>query len=325
MRIDPERLIRLAVLIQHGSFKRAAEQLCVTQPALSQSIAQIEKEIGAKLIERTSHGVEPTIYGHVLYEHAKAIDRELAHAARRIQELTFGHKNGLSIGATSGGAATLVSLALCRILGSYPAINIRVVEELSVNALLAQLHDRSLDIVICQKPVKLEPSSTRAIPLIQVSRVACVRSGHPLSGDVSLKDLSTYPFVCPEEEMGSLFGFTQIFSTVGLKLPELLLSNSIHVAKEIVLNSDAFALFSDISVLTEKKEGGLRTIQLETPTQYWMNLLIRSEQAGTAVICNFVREILSVCRHLDIAVHPDAVDFQRLAPDSFTPRPPRLK
>ena len=113
MRIDPQRLIRLAVLIQHGSFSRAAEHLGLTQPALSQSIAQIEKEVGVKLIERTPHGVEPTLYGQVLYEHAKSIDRELALAAQHIGELAFGHKGALRIGATVGGAASFVALAVC--------------------------------------------------------------------------------------------------------------------------------------------------------------------------------------------------------------------
>ena len=121
MRIDPQRLIRLAVLIQHGSFSRAADHLGLTQPALSQSIAQIEKEVGVKLIERTPHGVEPTIYGQVLYEHAKSIDRELAQAAQQIQELAFGQKGALRVGAMVGGAASLSALAVCKLQKRVPA------------------------------------------------------------------------------------------------------------------------------------------------------------------------------------------------------------
>ena len=63
--------------------------------------------------------------------------------------------------------------------------------------------------------------------------------------------------------MGLVFGFRQIFSTIGIELPEILVVNSVYLAKEIVLNSDAFALLSDISVLAERRLGLLKTVELE--------------------------------------------------------------
>src|SRR5579883_2809561 len=312
MRIDPQRMIRLAVLIQHGSFRKAADHLGLTQPALSQSIAQIEKEVGVKLIERTPHGIEPTIYGQVLYEHAKSIDRELAQAAQHIQELAFGHRGALKIGATVGGGPMIVEKAVCRLQDSRPGIDIRINAESSIMSLLTQLHDRTIDMLICQRPQELELKGTRAFSLFRAKRVACVRAGHPLTGNVTLRDLSTYPFVSPQEEMGLLFGFRQIFATIGLDLPEVLISNSIYVAKEIVLNSDAFALFSDLSVLNERRLGLLKLIELEIPTQYWMHLILREEQAPTDLMKSFVTEILAVCKELDIDAHADAAKFLNL-------------
>lgn len=312
MRIDPQRLIRLAVLIEHGSFGRAADHLGLTQPALSQSIAQIEKEVGVKLIERTSHGVEPTVYGRVLYDHAKLIDRELVQAALHIQELAFGRKGTLAIGATVGGAASLVALALCKLQGLRGGIDIRVNEEASIKTLLTQLHDRTVDMLICQRPLEVGLKGTRALPLFKAKRVACMRADHPLTGNITLKDLCTYPFVCPPEEMGSLFGFRQIFANAGLQLPEVLVSNSIYVAKEIVLNSDAFALFSDLSVLNERRLGLLKVAELDVPTHYWMQLIVRSEHTPTDQMKRFVAELLTLCKELHIDVHADAANFRHL-------------
>jgi DNA-binding transcriptional LysR family regulator len=305
MRIDPQRLIRLAVLIQHGSFSRAADHLGVTQPALSQSIAQIEKEVGVKLIERTPHGIEPTIYGQVLYERAKSIDRELAQAAQQVQELAFGHRGALRVGTSVGGASSLVALAVCRLQNSRPGADTRIIEEFSIKPLLAQLHDRTVDLLICQRPDEVQLKGTRALSLLRAERKACVRAGHPLAGDISLHDLSTYPFVCPQEEMGLLFGFRQIFSTIGIQLPEVLVVNSIYVAKEIVLNSDSFGLFSDLSVLNEQRTGTLRLIDLAIQTQYWMQLILRAEQTPTELMLCFITELTAVCKDLDFAVHAD--------------------
>ena len=312
MRIDPQRMIRLAVLIEHGSFGRAADHLGLTQPALSQSIAQIEKEVGIKLIERTSHGVEPTLYGRVLYEHAKSIDRELVQAAQHIQELAFGRKGALAIGATVGGAASLVALSLCRLQQLRAGIDIRISEETSIKALVTQLHDRSVDVLVCQRPREVDLKGTRCLPLFKATRVACVRAEHPLTGKITLKDLCTYPFVCPPEEMGLLFGFRQIFATAGLELPEVLICNSIYIAKEIVLNSDAFALFSDLSVLNERRLGSLRVADLEAPTHYWMQLIVRTEHTPTDHMKRFVRELLHLCEVLHIDTHADAQSFQHL-------------
>jgi DNA-binding transcriptional LysR family regulator len=305
MRIDPQRLIRLAVLIQHGSFSRAAEHLGLTQPALSQSIAQIEKEVGVKLIERTPHGVEPTVYGQVLYEHAKSIDRELALAAQHVGELAFGHKGALRIGATVGGAASLVALAICKLQASRAGIDTRIIEEFSIGALLTQLHDRRLDVLVCPRPRELDLKGTTSTPLLLAKRLACVRAEHPLSGDVSLRELSTFPFVCPEEELGLLFGFRQIFGTIGVDLPEVLVVNSVYLAKELVLNSDSFGLFSDVSIINERRLGLVKPIELETPTSYWMQLILRAEQPRTEPIAGFIAEMIKVCSERGIEVHPD--------------------
>ena len=318
MRVDPQRLIRLAVLIEHGNFGRAANHLGITQPALSQSIAQIEKEVGVKLIERTPHGLEPTMYGQVLYQHAKSIDRELAQAAQHVQELALGHRDALAIGANVGGASSLAAMAICKLQARGPRFEVRIIAEEMIKPLLMHLHDHTIDLLICQQPHELELKGTRAFPLFRARRVACVRAGHPLTGNVTLHELATFPFICPHDETGQLLGLRQIFSSIGLDLPEILVANSINVAKEIVLNSDSFALFSDLSVLNEQRTGSLKLIELEMPTQYWMQMILRAEQAPTKLMKSFVTEILVVCKELKIDVHPDAAGFRNL------PSPPPI-
>ena len=312
MRIDPLRLIRLAVLVRHGGFRRAAEHLGLTQPALSQSIAQIEKEVGVKLIERTPHGIKPTIYGQVLCEHAKAVDREITQAEQHIRELVSGHRGSLAVGVTGGAAASLVAMTVCRMLEGAPGTGTRVVEETTVKPLLAALHNRVLDMLVCQRPLEFELQGTRSFSLFRARRLACVRSDHPLPDPISIEGLTGFPFVCPQDEVGTLLGFRQIFHAAGLEVPDLLVSNSIHVAKEIVLNSDAFGLFSDLSVLGERRLGLLRAAELEPGTRYWMQLIVRDDFSPGDLARLFVREIGQVCGTLGLEAHADLDRFRRL-------------
>jgi DNA-binding transcriptional LysR family regulator len=324
MRIDPRRLMRLAVLINQGSFRKAADELNVTQPALSQSIAQLELEVGVKLIERTPHGVEPTIYGEAMYAHAKAIDWELAQAWQRIRELTAGNKGALTVGAAIGAAIYMVAQAICRMQVSQAGIsNTRVIEEPSTAALLRQLHDRSLDLVICQTLTEFELKGARSTPLFRSKRLACVRAGHPLGAAPPLKDLLAYPFACPLEEMGLLSGIRNALSIIGLEMPKnnIVVGNSIAVGKEVVRNSDAFAIFSDLSVWRELQSGELVGTPLPEEADQWYNLVTRPEYVGTAATKSFLQAVSDTCDEWGVDVHPDARRLERRIPRAPSTRP----
>jgi DNA-binding transcriptional LysR family regulator len=316
MRVDPQRLMRLAVLINQGNFRKAAGELGVTQPALSQSIAQLELEVGVRLIERTPHGIEPTIYGEALYTHAKAIDWELAQAEQRIRELTEGNKGALTVGAAIGAAIEMVAQAICRLVVSDPGISTRVIAEPSSGALLRQLHDRSLDLVICQTLPDFELKGARSTPLFRSKRIACVRAGHPLGPAPPLEDLIAYPFACPVDEMGVLSGIRNALSIVGLDMPKnnVVVGNSISVGKEVVRHSDAFAIFSDLSVWRELEAGELIAIPLPDEAGQWYNLVTRSEYVGTAAAKTFLQGVFDVCADWKVEVHPDARRLERRIP-----------
>ena len=64
--IDPKKLVYFAAVIEHGSFRKAAAVLNVTQPALSTSMSRLEAELGIKLVERGPKGVVLTAVGDLL-------------------------------------------------------------------------------------------------------------------------------------------------------------------------------------------------------------------------------------------------------------------
>ena len=61
--MDPRKLLYLASVIEHGSLKRAAKHLLISQPALSASMDRLEESVGGKLLERGPTGITPTVLG----------------------------------------------------------------------------------------------------------------------------------------------------------------------------------------------------------------------------------------------------------------------
>src|SRR6266853_1683200 len=74
----------LSAVIQRGSMAKAAAQLGVTQSAVSQVIADLEYALGVRLLDRSSRGVEATIYGSILLRRSSAAFDELRHGIQEI-------------------------------------------------------------------------------------------------------------------------------------------------------------------------------------------------------------------------------------------------
>src|SRR5262245_42118812 len=78
----------LMAVVQAGSMRKATAVLNTTQSAISRSIADLEQTIGARLLDRSSHGIEPTRYGQALLKRGVAVFDELKQGVREIEFLS---------------------------------------------------------------------------------------------------------------------------------------------------------------------------------------------------------------------------------------------
>ena len=122
-------------VVEAGSFSAAARRLNVGQPAVSKSIAQLEERVGARLLLRSTRGLNTTDAGQRFYEHAKvAIDEaeEAEHAARQSSESLSGR---LRVSAAVTFARLHILPALKGFLDEHPQLEIDIV-----------LDDRNIDL-----------------------------------------------------------------------------------------------------------------------------------------------------------------------------------
>ncbi|MEU1825692.1 transcriptional regulator CynR [Streptomyces abikoensis] len=127
--LELRHLRYLLAVAEHGNFTRAAEELHISQPTLSQQIKQLERTVGVQLLDRTGRTVRPTDAGQVYVEHARRALRDLAAAERAVhdvQDLSRGH---LRLAVTPTFTAYLVGPVVAELHARHPGITLTVTEE----------------------------------------------------------------------------------------------------------------------------------------------------------------------------------------------------
>ena len=176
-----------------GSFSAAADALGLTQSAVSQHVAALEREAGLPLVERGTRPTELTEAGRVLVRHGTAIAARLDDAEQELGELA-GHRSGrLRFGSFPTALTTFVPMALARLRHEHPAVVLSVVDD-HMQGLLPRLADGTLDLAVVFDH-EILPGGTpvlHRVPLFDDTYRAVLPAGHRLTvrRSVGLPDLA---------------------------------------------------------------------------------------------------------------------------------------
>ena len=140
----------LMAVVQAGSMNKAAAVLNMTQPAVSRSIAELERTVGVSLLDRNARGVEPTAYGRALLNGGTVVFDDLRQALRNIEFLADPTAGEVRIGCSSILATSFVSAVIERLLQRYPKIAFHLVIG-RIEVLHRELSERNVDVVIAQR------------------------------------------------------------------------------------------------------------------------------------------------------------------------------
>lgn len=118
-------------IVELSSFSKAAQDLFIAQPALSNQISNLEKELNTQLLSRSVRGVAPTEAGKTLYRHAQAIIRQIDHLKHEVENESTNPKGSVSIGIPTSVSNVLASPLIAATQKRYPEIKLQIVESLS--------------------------------------------------------------------------------------------------------------------------------------------------------------------------------------------------
>jgi DNA-binding transcriptional LysR family regulator len=184
----------LVAAVEDGSLRSAARRIQLSQPALTKMVRELEQELGAPLLTRTTQGVSPTPQGQILYERAKKVSKELGSAVDEISQLSGRMRGDLSIGAVPLAVMLLIPEALRTFSREFPEINLRISEELYFEQ-LERLRRGDVQVAVGGIPKGLASGEFVIEPLIETTMVVVVRKGSALQKVKSLKNLADAKWV----------------------------------------------------------------------------------------------------------------------------------
>jgi DNA-binding transcriptional LysR family regulator len=126
--LDVRRIRVLQEVVARGSFSAAAEALHLSQSAVSQQIAVLEREVGVPLLQRTSDGPKLTAAGDALMEHGDAVLCRLEEAERELAQIAGLEGGRLRLASFSTASATLMTHALALFRQRFPKVELEFTE-----------------------------------------------------------------------------------------------------------------------------------------------------------------------------------------------------
>lgn len=236
------QLRQFIAAVDAGSVRAGARRAGVSQPAMTKSLQQLERDLGVRLLLRGARGVELTREGRTFLARARVIDAELRHAHDELDALRGGIAGG-SVDFGIGPALYLaVPQAMAHFRGRFPETHVRIVEGVRT-ALIGPLREETLDFIVVQDPGGPREPGLKVRPLLRPELVVAGRRGHPLAHARSLRELAGASWLVfnPPGSGGML---DVAFRSAGLAPPRArVLCESFATALALVSQSDLLGLF----------------------------------------------------------------------------------
>jgi DNA-binding transcriptional LysR family regulator len=198
--LDVRRIRVLQEVVTRGSFSAAAESLHLSQSAVSQQIATLEREVGVPLLQRTSEGPKLTAAGEALMDHGDAVLCRLEEAERELAQIAGLEGGRLRLASFPTASATLMTRALSLFRQRFPKIELQFSEDEPEDAfpgLKSGEYDLTVVFDYPEFPLDFARDVDPELIYEEPMRVA-LPPGHPLAAakSVRIEDLADEDWLC---------------------------------------------------------------------------------------------------------------------------------
>lgn len=172
----------MIAVAEHGHMTRAAEELGVTQPALSAALRKLEEELGTELFHRTGHGVEPTEAGKVFIEHARITLRAASQTTEAVRSLVGLETGSIRVGAGATATGYLLPGAIQAVRTTHPGLRFSI-REAGSSTVVQGVLSGELDLGVVTLPIE-HPRADELVIVKEISDelMLIVPEGHALGG-----------------------------------------------------------------------------------------------------------------------------------------------
>jgi LysR family transcriptional regulator, transcriptional activator of the cysJI operon len=200
--LESFRLVVFRSVAEHLSFRRAAEELYLTQPAVSLQVKALEDDLAVKLFDRSGSHVRLTAAGEVLQRHARIVHAQLMEAEAEIAAAVGDRGGHLALGAST----TIAQYVLPRLLGDFrrlhPRISLRVLSG-NTEQIVRALEKGSIGLGLIEGPPRSRGVKAQPFLLDDLVLIVPVSRDWPESQSIPPREIGRMPLVMREHGSGS--------------------------------------------------------------------------------------------------------------------------
>ena len=269
-RISLRHLHIFVTVARRGSMAQAAVELGVSQPAVSEVIAELERTLGVLLFDRSARGVKPTMYARAMLDRSVAAFDELKQGIRTLEDLADPTAGELRVGCVESVTSLMLPPIIGQFMRQYPRVTVHVQRLSSATPAFPDLSERNLDLVL-GRMVKESPTDTELAfePLFD-DRSVIVAGAHSRWArrrKVDLGDLVDEPWVLAPPECRTHIAVMAAFRARGLKLPHVaLMAYSIPLRMSLAASGRYITVFAESIRSLDQSGRAIRVLPIDLPT-----------------------------------------------------------
>ncbi len=253
-----------STVVQHGSMGKAAQQLGISQPAVSEVIADLEHALGVRLLDRSPQGIEPTIYGSALLRRSTVVFDELKQSVRDIEFLVNPSVGEVRIGCPESHA--FVSSAIIdRLSRRYADIVVRVITAQPATLEFRELRERQVDLLIGRVSMPLAADDVEVEILLEdkLLVVASANNRWTHRRKIELAELVNEKWLLlPSNNVISSL-IAEAFAAHGLSVPRESVSADVNVRIHLLATGRFLTIFPESLVQSVSERWSIKALPID--------------------------------------------------------------
>jgi DNA-binding transcriptional LysR family regulator len=267
----------LFAVVQSGSMIKAATQLGVSQPVVSEAIADLEATIGVRLLDRSPRGVAPTLYGQALLDRSQVAFDELRQGIKDIEFLADPTLGEVRIGCSESLTAGVLAPIIDQLSRRTPRVRFQVTQINTLNTRLEfpELRDRKLDVILARVVESFgefeyaEDLNVEKLLDDHLLVVAGARSPWAARRKIDLAELAEAPWILPADSWNSL-RVEEAFAAIGMKMPDVAVNTfSVALRSHLLATGRFVAAIPASTQRANASQALLRVLPVKLPNKPW--------------------------------------------------------
>jgi DNA-binding transcriptional LysR family regulator len=262
-------------VVRHGSMAKAAVELGVAPPTVSEVIADLERALGVRLLERGPKGAEATLYGRALLKRGKSAFDELRQGIRDIEFLSDPAVGEVHIGCDESIAAATLPRIVERFVRQYPSVVLNV-EDIDLRTYPPNVRELGFDLVLTrlQGPgEETDPFNDLNVEVLfedQLVLVAGAQSRWAHRRKVDLADLADEPWILSGSNRWNYRVVAEAFRKRKVSMPKVCLKSlSVHLRANLLTSGEFITTFPKSVAKFYARRFGLKVLPVDLPKYPW--------------------------------------------------------